>query len=150
MKIEEEIKQTVFRSEYHKVFINLAFTAYWLTRIVAQVLKPYKLTTQQYNVLRILRGQFPKPASINLITERMIDRMSNASRLVDKLLAKGLVERTVCLTDRRQVDVILTEKGSKLLEEIDKKIGPWEMHFSSLSEKEAKQMNALLDKMRGE
>jgi DNA-binding MarR family transcriptional regulator len=149
MKIEDEIKQTAFRSEHHKVVLNLAFTAYWLTRLVAKVLKPYKLTTQQYNVMRILRGQYPKPASINLITERMIDKMSNASRLVDKLLAKGLVERTVCLSDRRQVDVIITEKGTKLLDEIDKLIGPWEMHFGALNDNEAKQLNELLDKMRG-
>jgi DNA-binding MarR family transcriptional regulator len=148
MRIEDEIKQTAFRSEFHKLVINVAYTANWLTRIGTQILKPYKLTTQQFNVLRILRGQYPKPASINLITERMIDKMSNASRLVDKLLAKGLVERTVCENDRRQVDVVITEKGSKLLAELDEKIGTWETRIEGLNETEAQQLNLLLDKMR--
>ncbi|HYM19422.1 MAG TPA: MarR family transcriptional regulator [Candidatus Kapabacteria bacterium] len=149
MKIEEEIKQPKFRSEFHKLVINVSFTSNWLTRIGMQILKPYKLTTQQFNVLRILRGQYPKPSSINLITDRMIDKMSNASRLVDKLVAKGLVDRTVCPNDRRQVDVLITEKGSKLLTELDEKIGTWETHIEGLNEKEAKQLNILLDKMRG-
>ncbi len=77
------------------------------------MLKPFKITTQQYNVLRILRGQHPNPASINLIIERMLDKMSNASRIVDKLVAKKLADRKVCPEDRRMVDVLITDKGIK-------------------------------------
>jgi DNA-binding MarR family transcriptional regulator len=148
MRIEDEIKQAKFRSEYHKLSINLAFTANWLSRMVAQTLKPYKLTPQQFNVLRILRGQNPNPASINLITERMIDKMSNASRLVDKLLEKELVERTTCPTDRRQVDVRITEKGTRLLAELDPTLDELEKTLRQVSEDEAATMNILLDKMR--
>ena len=148
MKIEEEIKQGKFQSEYHKLAINLTFTANWLTRKVTQGLKPYKLTPQQFNVLRILRGQHPNPASINLITERMIDKMSNASRLVDKLLAKALVERTTCPLDRRQVDVKMTKKGLELLEKIDNESKNWDDNLKTLSKKEAQELNALLDILR--
>jgi|SRR5579883_2415871 len=148
MKIEDEIKQPKFRSEYHKLAVNLSFTANWISRTFAQSLKPYKLTPQQFNVLRILRGQSPKPASINLITERMIDKMSNASRLVDKLLAKGLVERQVCPNDRRQVDVVITEKGSQLLSELDVILDKYNDTLTTLSAKEAQELNDLLDKMR--
>ncbi len=149
MRIEDEIKQPKFRSEYHKLAVNLAYTANWLSRITAQALKPHKLTPQQFNVLRILRGQHPNPASINLITERMIDKMSNASRLVDKLLDKGLVERTVCPTDRRQVDVRITDKGSKLLAELDPKLDEIEAVLRAIDPKDAEALNELLDKMRG-
>ena len=148
MKIEDEIKQPKFRNEYHKLAVNLSYTANWISRSVGQILKPYKLTPQQFNVLRILRGQQPKPASINLITERMIDKMSNASRLVDKILAKGLVERQVCPNDRRQVDVIITEKGSQLLAELDVLVDKYNDKLATLSTKEAQELNELLDKLR--
>ncbi|MBS1903600.1 MAG: winged helix DNA-binding protein [Bacteroidetes bacterium] len=148
MKIEQEIKQSKFRNEYHKLAINLAYTANWLSRITAQTLKPYKLTPQQFNVLRILRGQQPNPASINLITERMIDKMSNASRLVDKLLEKALVERTVCPTDRRQVDVRITDKGIALLAELDPKLDELNTLLGRISVDEAAKLNELLDRIR--
>jgi DNA-binding MarR family transcriptional regulator len=149
MKIEEEIKQGKFRSEYHKLAINLTYTANWFSRVTAQTLKPYKLTPQQFNVLRILRGQKPNPASINLITERMIDKMSNASRLVDKLLEKGLAERTTCESDRRQVDVSITDKGTALLAELDPLLDTLNTLLGKLNEDEAATLNQLLDKMRG-
>ncbi len=148
MKLEDEIKQTKFRSEYHKLALNLTFTANWYDRRVTQKLKAYKLTPQQFNVLRILRGQYPNPATINLITERMLDKMSNASRLVDKLLAKGLVERQSCLNDRRQVDVIITKKGQELLSKIDEESKDWEDPMMALSKQEAKEMNDFLDRLR--
>ncbi len=148
MKIEEEIKQGKFQSEYHKLAINLTFTANWLTRQVTQGLKPFKLTPQQFNVLRILRGQHPNPASINLITERMIDKMSNASRLVDKLLAKELVERTTCPLDRRQVDVKMTKKGLDLLAKIDIESKNWDDNLKTLSKKQAQELNLMLDMLR--
>jgi DNA-binding MarR family transcriptional regulator len=148
MRIEDEIKQEKFQSEYHKLALNIAVTSNWYDRFVTQKLKAFKLTPQQFNVLRILRGQYPKPATINLITDRMIDKMSNASRLVDKLLEKGLVDRRTCPTDRRQVDVQITEKGQELLAKIDDESKDWENPLHTISKAEAKELNILLDKLR--
>ena len=125
MDIGTEIKQSKFKTEYQKLGINLAFTASWLETFVARNLKAHKLTGPQYNVLRILRGQGKNPASINLLTERMIDKSSNASRLVDKLVAKDLVNRRECPTDRRQVDVVITKKGLDLLAKLDTEEETW-------------------------
>ncbi|HNW00388.1 MAG TPA: MarR family transcriptional regulator [Chitinophagales bacterium] len=149
MKIEQAIKQDRFNDEYHKLFLNLLYTAGWLNIRQIQFFKQYDLSPQQFNILRILRGQYPNPASVNLLIERMLDKMSNASRLVDKLDAKGLVERRKCAADKRQVDVAITKKGMKLLEQIDKEIGNLDNMVGSLSKQEAKTMNELLDKMRG-
>ncbi len=149
MKIEQAIKQDRFNDEYHKLFLNLLYTAGWLNIRQIQFFKQYDLSPQQFNILRILRGQHPNPASVNLLIERMLDKMSNASRLVDKLDAKGLVERRKCAADKRQVDVAITKKGMKLLEQIDKEIGNLDNMVGSLSKQEAKTMNELLDKMRG-
>ena len=118
MSIETDIKQTLpFRTSYQRVMVNLIYTSNWLTASQMQLLKPFGLTLQQYNVLRILRGQFPDPVKVSDITERMLDKMSNASRLVDKLVAKKLVLRTECPSDRRAVDVVITEKGSGLTQQ---------------------------------
>ena len=149
MKIEQAIKQDRFNDEYHKLFLNLLYTAGWLNIRQIQFFKQYDLSPQQFNILRILRGQHPNPASVNLLIERMLDKMSNASRLVDKLDAKGLVERRKCAADKRQVDVAITKKGMKLLEQIDKEISNLDNMVGSLSKQEAKTMNELLDKMRG-
>ena len=149
MKIEQAIKQDRFNDEYHKLFLNLLYTAGWLNIRQIQFFKQYDLSPQQFNILRILRGQHPNPASVNLLIERMLDKMSNASRLVDKLDAKGLVERRKCAADKRQVDVAITKKVMKLLEQIDKEIGNLDNMVGSLSKQEAKTMNELLDKMRG-
>jgi DNA-binding MarR family transcriptional regulator len=104
---------------------------------------------QQYNILRILRGQYPKPATIKLIKERMLDKMSDASRIVEKLRLKGLVERTICPNDRRNVDVCITEKGLGLLTQLDKHDGEVDAKLSSLNTEEVAQLNSLLDKLRG-
>ena len=149
MKIEEAIKQDRFISEFQKAHLNILYTAAWLTYETTQLLKPFGITWQQFNVLRILRGRRPKPATVKLLTERMIDKMSNASRLVDKLVNKGLVERQSCKSDRRQVDVFLTEKGLELVNEasavVDNKLlGP----DTPLTEEEATQLNEFLDRMR--
>ena len=149
MKIEQAIKQEKFHDEYHKLFLNLMYTAGWLNIRQIQFFKQYDLSPQQYNILRILRGQHPKPASVNLLIERMLDKMSNASRLVDKLDAKGLVERKQCAVDKRQVDVLITKKGMKLLEQIDKEIPTLDNMVDGLTKQDAKTMNELLDKMRG-
>jgi DNA-binding MarR family transcriptional regulator len=148
MKIEEAIKQEKFRSEYQKMAINILYTAGWVDEVHSKVLKKYNLTGPQYNVLRILRGQSPNPATINLIIDRMLDKMSNASRIVDRLESKGWVERKICPSDRRACDVSITKKGLELLAELDKEEKKWEVHFKNLSEKEASELNFLLDKLR--
>ena len=149
MKIGEEIKQPKFKSEYQKLLINIGYTSSWMERFAAAKLKPYKLTPQQFNILRILRGQRPNPATINLLTERMIDKSSNASRLVDKLVKKDFVKRQECPSDRRQVDVLINQKGLDLLAKIDKDEDVWLGEFQGLSITEAKELNRLLDKLRG-
>lgn len=149
MSIETDIKQTKFRNPYHRVAINLLYTTNWLANSQACLLKPYDLTSQQYNVLRILRGQYPKPVRVNDIIERMLDKMSNASRLVDKLLAKGYVRRTECPSDRRAVDVVITEEGLKILLELDNMQEEWESQLKRLTEEEASTLSDLLDRLRG-
>lgn len=149
MKIEEAIQQEKFTSEYHKLHINLLFTTAWLNQRTAQVLKPYNISWQQFNILRILKGMHPEPATIKLLTERMIDKMSNASRLVEKLRVKGYIERVECQADRRRVDIKITDLGLQLLEEtsiqLDKTL---EGYNSKLTEEEAAIVNSILDKMR--
>jgi len=149
MSIETDIRQTKFRNPYHRVAINLLYTTNWLASSQACLLKPYDLTSQQYNVLRILRGQYPKPVRVNDIIERMLDKMSNASRLVDKLLAKGYVRRTECPSDRRAVDVVITEEGLSILSELDKMQEMWENQLKGLTESEADTLSELLDRLRG-
>jgi DNA-binding MarR family transcriptional regulator len=116
MKIEQEInQQKPFTNNYQKAAVNIMFTASWLGKKQSDALKPLDLTIQQFNILRILKGLNGEPATIKLLTERMIDKMSNASRLVDKLLAKELVRRDECQDDRRRVDIFISEKGLKIL-----------------------------------
>lgn len=149
MRLEEEIKQSKFKDEYHKLGVNIIFSASWMSAKHLHVLKKFNLSIQQFNILRILKGRHPEPATIKLLTERMLDKMSNASRLVEKLKQKGLVERTSCPEDRRQVDIAITEVGMKTIDQASKitelEIGDT---LSTLTEKEAKQLNDLLDKMR--
>ncbi|HYG53070.1 MAG TPA: MarR family transcriptional regulator [Flavobacteriales bacterium] len=147
-RIEEEIKQKKFENEFHKLTINVMFTASWFQARHLQIFKPHGISGQQYNILRILKGQLPNPAPLKLLTERMIDKMSNTSRLVEKLVKKGLVERTICEGNRRQVDIIITQKGLDLLKEVTKKLDMEQSRLTSLTEKEAKQLNNLLDQLR--
>ena len=149
MKIEEEIKQDKFKSEYQKLAINLIFTGNWINSKNAELLKPYKLTSQQYNLLRILRGQYPNPVTVNLLIERMLDKMSNASRIVDRLVKKNLVLRKSCPEDRRRVDIVISDKGMKLLDKIDLDEDKWEKRFENLTAKEATELNNFLDRLRG-
>jgi DNA-binding MarR family transcriptional regulator len=148
MKIEEEIKQPVFKSAHSKALVNVMFTNNWLCNIQMEILKPYDITLQQYNVLRILRGQYPSPITVCGIIERMLDKMSNASRLVDKLLLKDFVIRRECPSDRRQVDVVITEKGLDFLKQIDQCQAKWEENLHGLTEAEAHELSNLLDKLR--
>lgn len=149
MNIQEEIKQSAFRDEYQKLVINQLFTGKWVGDIISQHLKPFGLSSQQYNVLRILRGQEDRAISVNGISERMIDKMSNVSRLIDKLKAKKLIRRKTNSIDRRQVDIEVTELGLNLLDLIDQKEDELNANFYKLSIKEAATLNTLLDKLRG-
>lgn len=149
MEIGKEIKQAKFKNEYQKMLINILFTSGWLSAKHTSNMKPFGISTQQYNILRILRGQHPKPATVNLLIDRMLDKNSNASRLVEKLRVKKLVERAICPEDRRAVNVIITQRGLDLLDELDKMDGSFLKELKNLSEKEAAQVNLLLDKLRG-
>lgn len=150
MKIQDEIRQKKFKSEYQKAHINILFTAAWLSQQTVQIFKPLGISSQQFNILRILRGMHPEPSSVKLLTERMIDKMSNASRLVDKLEAKKLVQRIESGADRRRVDVFITPAGLSLLEKVSEQVED-RLHqdMALLSEEEAFRLNELLDKMRG-
>ncbi len=148
MSIEQDIKQESFKSAHEKAVVNIVYTNNWLAGLQMDVLKPYDLTLQQYNVLRILRGHYPKPITVIGIIERMLDKMSNASRLVDKLLLKKLVIRHECPNDRRAVDILITQKGLDVLTELDSMQKFWEEKLYGLSEAEANQLSDLLDKMR--
>jgi len=148
MTLEDAIKQKKFGSEYQKLIVNLIYTGNWINEKELILFKKYGLTGPQYNVLRILKGQYPQPATVNLIIERMLDRMSNASRIVDRLERKELVMRKQCKNDRRAVDVIITESGLEVLDKIELKIDLWESSYTNLSLQEARQMNSLLDKLR--
>jgi len=148
MKLEKAIKQDKFSSPYQKLIVNLAYTNSYVTSLLADTLKPFDLSMQQFNVLRILRGQHPKPVSVNNITERMIDRMSNASRLVEKLRKKGLVDRSVCEHDRRQVDVFITEAGLETLSQLDEGMPEVWDKFKHLDPKNVSKFNDFLDQLR--
>lgn len=149
MKIEDEIKQTKkFKSEHQRLVVNIMFTSSWLYRTHGQFLKSFGISPEQFNVLRILRGQYPKCANNQLITERMIDKSSNSSRIVEKLKQKGLVDRKENKDDRRHVDITITQKGLALLEKIDLENNNVFLK-ENISEKEAAQLNDLLDKLRG-
>ena len=148
MKIEEEIKQSSFKSPYQKAYINLVYTAGWVQLEQNAQFKPFGVTLPQYNILRILRGQYPKPATVSLLIERMLDKTSNASRIVDKLEAKELVTRKQCPHDRRTVDVLITDKGLELLQEMDSLEGGKKTGIAKLTEEEPLELSRLLDKIR--
>lgn len=147
MKLEESIKQSKFKSEHHKLMLNLIYTAGLINAQQTRFFKGYDLSPQQYNVLRILRGQHPNPASVGLVQDRMLDQMSNASRLIEKLKLKALIIRRECKEDRRQVDVIITEKGLKLLGEIDQAFGEFESNLGGMNTQDAATLNLLLDQL---
>lgn len=149
MKIEDEVKQERFASDYEKLVVNILFTGSWLYNLNASRLKKFGVTAEQYNVLRILRGSHPKTMMLADITERMIDRNSNCTRLVEKLRQKGLVSRELCENNRRQVDISITEKGLSLLMKIDKESESWLANLKNITKAEAQDLNRMLDKLRG-
>ncbi|MGY2133266.1 MarR family winged helix-turn-helix transcriptional regulator [Hymenobacter sp. HD11105] len=148
MKIEDEIKQPTFKDDYQKAHINLIYTAGWIQLRQAAAFREFDVTLPQYNILRILRGQHPKPATVNLLIERMLDKTSNASRIVDKLVVKKYVTRTVCPSNRRAVDIRITEAGLELLRSMEGAVLDQNSGLHNLSPTEAAQLSDLLDKIR--
>lgn len=149
MSLEQEIKQERFQSEHQKASINILYTGSWLYNINAGYLKKFGITPEQFNVLRILRGSHPKPMMLAEITARMIDKSSNCTRLVEKLRQKGLVNREICADNRRQVDISITERGLQILKKIDADLPAWTSTLEKLTKSEAKELNRMLDKLRG-
>ena len=147
MSIEKDISQRKFKNEYQKAMINLIFTHNWMVERMKLFFEQADLTTQQFNILRILRGA-GEPLTTLQIRQRMLDKMSDTSRIVDRLIKKGLVKKIVCKSDRRLVDVSITEKGLKLLEKLDDTQTDLDGILNNLSEPDAKQLNKLLDKIR--
>ncbi len=148
-KIEDAIQQKEFKNPFNKAVVNLLYTHSYLVTSQNGLLKPYDLSPEQYNVLRILRGQNGVPTTVSSIQDRMLNKMSNASRLVEKLKTKDLVKREECPSDRRQVDILITEKGLQLLEILEKQVDESHKSFLHLNEQEVIQLNELLDKLRG-
>ena len=145
MKLEDEIKQKEFKSEYHKAMVNMIFTSNWLDANS----KKFGVTSQQFNILRILRGAHPEPCTINMLRDRMLDKNCDASRIVERLRLKGVLDRKTCPEDRRSVDIIITKKGLDLLSKADKEEPAFYKILQTLTPTEAKQLNKLLDKLRG-
>lgn len=150
MKIEEAIQQTrAFRNPYHKAMVNLLYSNNWLEEKSRDFLKRQNISLQQYNILRILKGS-GRPLSTMQIRERMLDRMSDTSRIIDRMVTKELVEKKPNENDKRLVDITITSKGIHVLKELDKQNDELESIVSNLSSTEAEMLNDLLDKMRGD
>ncbi len=148
MRIEDEIHQKKFKSVWQKATLNIIFTAGWISNRHKDYFKPYGITPQQFNVLRILRGSHPESISTSVIKERMLDKNSDASRIVDRLTVKGLVKKRACPSDRRLVDVSISDEGLKLLEVMDEPMDKMDGKLGALTEAEADLLNQLLDKLR--
>jgi DNA-binding MarR family transcriptional regulator len=151
MSLEEQIKQSKFKSEREKAIVNISFTHSYLSNKLNSALKCHAaISMQQYNVLRILKGQHPNAISVSEITARMVDKMSNTSRLIDKLFAKNLIERKTCTYDKRQLDIVLTEEGADTLITLNNLVNIIIEEHNALNDDEYKMLNELLNKFRGE
>lgn len=147
MGIEKEIGQYIFRNDQQKAIINMVYTYNWMMEKMKHRLDEFDLTMQQFNILRILRGA-KSPLSTMQIRERMLDKMSDTSRIVDRLVVKDLVKKNTCSRDKRLVDVLITDKGLKLLAELDQHSAELDSIIGNLTFTEMQQLNYLLDKMR--
>jgi DNA-binding MarR family transcriptional regulator len=151
MTIDEVLKSTIPMDNPKKIIMNIIYSQNVIAENFSDLLKPYDLSSEQFNVLRILRGQKGNPANMCLIQERMLAKTSNTTRLVDKLLLKELVTREVCPDNRRKIEVLITSKGLNLLEELDPKVNAHEQSFSqNLNEEEMIRLNQLLEKIRNQ
>lgn len=147
--LEEVIKTKPIKDPYSRAFLNIMYTGTWILSNINQVLKPYDLTEPQYNVLRILRGQHGNAIPLYEIQDRMIQKMSNVSRLIDKLLDKGLVVRNECRDNRRRVDIKITKKGLEMLDEVDPALGKlYDAMARNLKKDEARHLGEMLDALR--
>lgn len=147
MGLENDIKQKHFRNEWQKAMINLTYTHNWLSEKFKTFLDRFDLTSQQFNILRILRGA-GEPLSTLQIRERMLDKMSDTSRIVDRLILKGFVKKSTCSHDKRLVDVVISEAGLEVLSQIDAMSKEMDNIINGLSSNEANELNRLLDKVR--
>jgi DNA-binding MarR family transcriptional regulator len=147
MSIEKDISQRKFNSEFQKVMVNMIYTHNWMMERMKLFFEKADLTPQQFNILRILRGA-GQPLSTLQIRQRMLDKMSDTSRIVDRLIKKGLTKKVICKSDRRLVDVTISEKGLKLLEKLDEMQTDLDGIVQNLDETDARQLNGLLDKIR--
>lgn len=147
MGIEKDIQQTNFRNEYQKLGINLMYTASWLNERIGRFLMQEDITQQQYNILRILRGS-EVPLSTLQIRERMLDKMSDTSRIVDRLIVKELVQKSACKADKRLVDITLTQKGLELVTRLDQFNDQIDSILQGVSKEDAAIVNQILDKLR--
>ncbi len=148
MGIDKDIQQLTFRNPLQKAAINLIYTLGWMREKTNLIFEAEDITPQQFNILRILRGSFPQPLSTLQIRERMLEKMSDTSRIVDRLLTKGLVKKLTCKNDRRLVDIIISDKGKKLLERLDERQDEIDGVLSNLSKEDANILSDLLDKIR--
>lgn len=148
MSIEKDIHQENFRNDFHRACVNLFFTHGWLIEKVKGVLNGAEITPQQFNILRILRGSHPQPLSTLQIRDRMLDKMSDTSRIVDRLVVKGLVAKKTNENDKRLVDISITDSGLELLQHLDEKNQQMDSILGNLSPDEASQLSHMLDKIR--
>jgi DNA-binding MarR family transcriptional regulator len=149
MRIDDEIQSSKFENNYQKAVINISYTYSWVNNQTRSLFEKQNITIQQFNILRILRGQYPNPATVNLLKERMVDKMSDASRIVDRLVQKGLVSRCTNTKDRRAVDIRISEEGLNILAIMDEEFKIKDLLKDNLTEEEAGQLSDLLDKLRG-
>jgi len=149
MELEKEIQSSKFEDNYHKAVVNISYTYNWLSNILRVRLEKHNITAQQFNILRILRGQYPNAATVNLLKERMIDKMCDASRIVDRLVQKELVTRCTNSKDRRAVDIRISDEGLKVLSMIDEELKMKDLLNQNITEEEAGVLCTILDKLRG-
>ena len=147
--MSKESKSPRYESAYHEVIVNVSYTHNWCNDKVKQAVSPYEITSQQFNVLRILRRQYPNPSTINLIKSEMLDKMCDASRIVDRLVQKGIVVKSISNNDKRAVDILINDRGLNLLKKIDSEVSLSAILSSNITQEEAEQLNRLLDKARG-
>jgi len=149
MDLQKATQTSRFESIHQQAIVNVLYTNGWCNDGIKKVILPYDITPHQFNVLRILRGQYPNASTINLLKSRMLDKMCDASRIVDRLVQKELVVKNVNSHDKRAVDILISQKGLDLLEQMDEEVRLSAMIESNLTEEEAGLLNSLLDKMRG-
>jgi len=148
MGIDTDIQQNKFLNNYQRASVNILFTYGWMMEKIKEILEPADITPQQFNILRILRGSHPKPLSTLQLRERMLDKMSDTSRIVDRMIAKGLVNKAISRKDRRLVDIIISPKGLKLIRKLDSRQRELDEILKNISAKEAATLSKILDKVR--